>query len=199
VNTVRTTIQAMAAVLGGTQSLHTNAMDEAIGLPTESAATLALRTQQVIAHESGIPAYPDPFGGSYVVEALTDKLEQEARAYIEKIDAMGGALPAIEEGYQQRIETGDQVVVGVNKFTSNAPAKTPIFKIDPEIERQQIDRLRDLRASRAQAQVDAALTRIEAAAKSADNLMPPILEAAKELATVGEIANALRRVYGEHR
>ena len=211
VNTVRTTIQAMAAVLGGTQSLHTNAMDEAIGLPTESAATLALRTQQVIAHESGIPAYPDPFGGSYVVEALTDKLEQEARAYIDKIDAMGGALPAIEEGYQQaeihdaayryqqRIETGDQVVVGVNKFTSNDPAKTPIFKIDPEIERQQIDRLRDLRASRAQAQVDAALNRIEAAAKSADNLMPPILEAAKELATVGEIANALRRVYGEHR
>lgn len=211
VNTVRTTIQALAAVLGGTQSLHTNAMDEAIGLPTESAATLALRTQQVIAHESGVPAYPDPFGGSYVVEALTDKLEQEARAYIEKIDAMGGALPAIEEGYQQaeihdaayryqqRIETGDQVVVGVNKFTSNTPAKTPIFKIDPEIERQQIDRLRDLRASRAQAQVDAALTRIEAAAKSADNLMPPILEAAKELATVGEIANALRRVYGEHR
>ncbi len=211
VNTVRTTIQAMAAVLGGTQSLHTNAMDEAIGLPTESAATLALRTQQVIAHESGITAYPDPFGGSYVVEALTDKLEQEARAYIEKIDAMGGALPAIEEGYQQaeihdaayryqqRIEAGDQVVVGVNKFTSNDPAKTPIFKIDPEIERQQIDRLRDLRASRAQAQVDAALNRIEAAAKSADNLMPPILEAAKELATVGEIANALRRVYGEHR
>ena len=211
VNTVRTTIQAMAAVLGGTQSLHTNAMDEAIGLPTESAATLALRTQQVIAHESGIPAYPDPFGGSYVVEALTDKLEQEARAYIDKIDAMGGALTAIEEGYQQaeihdaayryqqRIETGDQVVVGVNKFTSNDPAKTPIFKIDPEIERQQIDRLRDLRASRAQAQVDTALNRIEAAAKSADNLMPPILEAAKELATVGEIANALRRVYGEHR
>ena len=211
VNTVRTTIQAMAAVLGGTQSLHTNAMDEAIGLPTESAATLALRTQQVIAHESGIPAYPDPFGGSYVVEALTDKLEQEARAYIDKIDAMGGALTAIEEGYQhaeihdaayryqQRIETGDQVVVGVNKFTSNDPAKTPIFKIDPEIERQQIDRLRDLRASRAQATVDVALARVEAAAKSADNLMPPILEAAKELATVGEIANALRRVYGEHR
>ena len=211
VNTVRTTIQAMAAVLGGTQSLHTNAMDEAIGLPTESAATLALRTQQVIAHESGIPAYPDPFGGSYVVEALTDKLEQEARAYIDKIDGMGGALTAIEEGYQQaeihdaayryqqRIETGDQVVVGVNKFTSNDPAKTPIFKIDPEIERQQIDRLRDLRASRAQATVDVALARVEAAAKSADNLMPPILEAAKELATVGEIANALRRVYGEHR
>ena len=211
VNTVRTTIQAMAAVLGGTQSLHTNAMDEAIGLPTESAATLALRTQQVIAHESGIPAHPDPFGGSYVVEALTAKLEQEARSYIEKIDAMGGALTAIEDGYQQaeihdaayryqqRIETGEQIVVGVNKFTADEPAKTPIFKIDAEIERQQIDRLRDLRASRAQAVVDAALTRIESTARTSGNLMPPIFEAAKELATVGEIATALRRVFGEHR
>jgi methylmalonyl-CoA mutase N-terminal domain/subunit len=211
VNTVRTTIQAMAAVLGGTQSLHTNAMDEAIGLPTEAAATLALRTQQVIAHESGIPAYPDPFGGSYVVEALTDKLEKEAAAYIAKIDEMGGALTAIEEGYQQaeiheaaykyqqQIERGEQIVVGVNKFTTDAPTKTPVFKINPEIERQQVARLRDLRASRSQPAVDAAILKIEAAAQSSDNLMPPILEAAKELATVGEIATALRRVYGEHR
>ena len=211
VNTVRTTIQALAAVLGGTQSLHTNAMDEAIGLPTEAAATLALRTQQVIAHESGVPAYPDPFGGSYVIEALTTKLEQEARAYIEKIDAMGGALPAIEEGYQQaeihdaaykyqqRIESGDQIVVGVNKFTSAAPAKTPIFQINPAIERQQIERLRELRASRNPQTVDAALARIETAARTSDNLMPHIFDAAKELATVGEIATALRHVFGEHR
>jgi methylmalonyl-CoA mutase N-terminal domain/subunit len=211
VNIVRTTIQALAAVLGGTQSLHTNAMDEAIGLPTESAATLALRTQQVIAHESGVPAYPDPFGGSHVIEALTDKLEREALAYIEKIDAMGGALTAIEEGYQQaeihdaayryqqRIESGDQIVVGVNKFIATEPAKTPVFQIDPTIERQQADRLRDLRASRSAERVDNALTQMEAAARTSDNLMPPILSAAKELATVGEIATALRRVFGEHR
>jgi len=211
VNTVRTTIQALAAVLGGTQSLHTNAMDEAIGLPTEAAATLALRTQQVIAHESGVPAHPDPFGGSYVVEALTDQLEQEALAYIARIDAMGGALSAIEDGYQQseihnaayeyqqNIESGRQVVVGVNKFTSADPQKTPVFQIDPELERQQIANLRELRASRSQPAVDTALHRLETAARSADNLMPFILESARELATVGEIATALRRVYGEHR
>ena len=211
VNIVRTAIQALAAVLGGTQSLHTNAMDEAIGLPTESAATIALRTQQVIAHESGVTAYPDPFGGSHVIEALTDTLERDALAYIEKIDAMGGALTAIEEGYQQaaihdaaykyqkRIESGDQVVVGVNKFTATEPTKTPVFRVDPANERQQIDRLRDLRASRNAERVDTALDQIENAARAGDNLMPPILSAAKELATVGEIATALRRVFGEHR
>ncbi|MBI2685070.1 MAG: methylmalonyl-CoA mutase [Acidobacteria bacterium] len=211
VNTVRTTIQALAAVLGGTQSLHTNAMDEAVGLPTEAAATLALRTQQVIAHESGVAAHPDPFGGSYVVESMTDRLESEALAYIAKIDAMGGALTAIEEGYQQaeihnaayayqqRVESVEQIVVGVNRFTADEPASAPVFRIDPEIERQQIDRLRDLRASRSQPCVDAALTRLETAARADDNLMPHILTAAKELATVGEIATALRRVFGEHR
>jgi len=211
VNVVRTTIQALSAVLGGTQSLHTNAMDEAIGLPTESAATLALRTQQVIAHESGVPAHPDPFGGSYVVEALTDQLEREALAYIEKIDAMGGALTAIEEGYQQaeihdaaykyqqRIESGDQIIVGVNKYVAAEAAQTPVFRIDPAIEAQQIARLRDLRASRSSDRVNAALGQIESSARAADNLMPPILAAAKELATVGEIATALRRVFGEHR
>jgi len=211
VNIVRTTIQALAAVLGGTQSLHTNAMDEAIGLPTETAATLALRTQQVIAHESGVPAYPDPFGGSHVIEALTDRLEREALSYIGKIDAMGGALTAIEEGYQQaeihnaaykyqqRVESGDQIVVGVNKFDGGEPAKTPVFRIDPAIESRQIDRLRDLRASRGQPAVDAALQQIEGAARGGDNLMPPIMNAAKELATVGEIATALRHVFGEHR
>jgi methylmalonyl-CoA mutase, N-terminal domain len=210
VNIVRTTLQALAAVMGGTQSLHTNAMDEAIGLPTESAATLALRTQQVIAYESGLPAHPDPFGGSHVVEALTDKLEQEARAYIDRIDAMGGALTAIEEGYQQaeihdaayryqqRVESGEQVVVGVNRFTATTPARTPVFQIDPAIERQQIDRLRQLRASRSSARVDAALSRLEASARGSDNLMLPILDAARELATVGEIATTLRRVFGEH-
>jgi len=211
VNVVRTTIQALAAVLGGTQSLHTNAMDEAIGLPTESAATLALRTQQVIAHESGVPAYPDPFGGSHVVEALTDQLERDALSYIAKIDAMGGALSAIEEGYQQaeiheaaykyqrKVESSEQVVVGVNKFTAPEPARTLVFRIDPDLEAQQINRLRDLRISRNAESVSSALNKIEQAACTSDNLMPPILHAAKELATVGEIATALRRVFGEHR
>ncbi|HEU0123660.1 MAG TPA: methylmalonyl-CoA mutase family protein [Bryobacteraceae bacterium] len=211
VNTVRTTIQALAAVLGGTQSLHTNAMDEAIGLPTEAAATLALRTQQVVAYESGVAAHPDPFGGSVVVESLTDRLEADALAYIEKIDAMGGALAAIEDGYQQaeiheaaykyqqRIESGAQIVVGVNKFTSAEPEKPPVFKIDPEIEWQQVERLRDLRASRSQPAVDSALRRLEETARAGGNLMPPILDAAKDLSTVGEIAAALRRVFGEHR
>lgn len=209
VNIVRTTLQAMAAVLGGTQSLHTNAMDEAIGLPTEAAATLALRTQQVIAHESGVTAHPDPFGGSFVIESLTDTLERDALAYIARIDAMGGALAAIEDGYQQaeihdaayrfqkKVESGEQIVVGVNKYTSDEPVKTPAFRIDPAIENDQIERLRHLRSSRSQPAVDSALAAIESAARTGDNLMPPILGAAKDLATVGEIATALRHVFGE--
>ncbi|MBM3766291.1 MAG: methylmalonyl-CoA mutase [Acidobacteria bacterium] len=204
VNVVRTTLQAMAAVLGGTQSLHTNSMDEAIGLPTEHAATLALRTQQVIAFESGVTEHPDPFGGSFVIEQMTDRIESEARAYIDRIDAMGGAIAAIEEGfpqaeihnaayrYQQRVETGEQVVVGVNKFQSVARSEVPVFRIDPEIERRQVENLRAVRASRSASAVDAALAELRAAAASGDNVTPRILEAAKVLATVGEIAEGLR-------
>ncbi len=204
VNVVRTTLQAMAAVLGGTQSLHTNSMDEAIGLPTEHAATLALRTQQVIAFESGVTEHPDPFGGSFVVEEMTDRIAAEARAYIERIDAMGGAIAAIEEGfqqaeihnaayrYQQRVESGEQVVVGVNKFQSVARSQVPVFRIDPEIERRQVESLRAVRASRSAASVEAALAALRAAAASGDNVTPRILDAAKVLATVGEIAEGLR-------
>ncbi|MBM3754136.1 MAG: methylmalonyl-CoA mutase [Acidobacteria bacterium] len=204
VNVVRTTLQAMAAVLGGTQSLHTNSMDEAIGLPTEHAATLALRTQQVIAFESGVTEHPDPFGGSFVIEQMTDRIEGEARAYIDRIDAMGGAITAIEEGfpqaeihnaayrYQQRVEMGEQVVVGVNKFQSVARSEVPVFRIDPDIERRQVENLRAVRASRSGSAVDAALADLRAAAASGDNVTPRILEAAKVLATVGEIAEGLR-------
>jgi methylmalonyl-CoA mutase N-terminal domain/subunit len=203
VNVVRTALQAMAAVLGGTQSLHTNSMDEAIGLPTEHAATLALRTQQVIAFESGVTEHPDPFGGSEVIEAMTDRIENEARAYIERIDAMGGAIAAIEEGfqqaeihnaayrYQQRVESGEQVVVGVNKFQSAGKSTAPVFRIDPEIERRQVESLRAVRASRSAAAVESALAALQAAARGGDNVTPRILEAAKVLATVGEIAEGL--------
>lgn len=211
VNVVRTALQAMAAVMGGTQSLHTNAMDEAIGLPTEAAATLALRTQQVIAHESGVTAHPDPFGGSEVVEALTDRLEAEAKSYIERIDAMGGAIAAIEAGfpqaeiqnaayrYQKEVESGARIVVGVNRFQDEAVQQIPPFRIDPEGERRQVERVRALRASRSAGAVAAALENVERAAGGADNLMAPILEAAAARATVGEISDALRRVFGEYR
>ncbi|MBM3783382.1 MAG: methylmalonyl-CoA mutase [Acidobacteria bacterium] len=204
VNVVRTALQAMAAVLGGTQSLHTNSMDEAIGLPTESAATLALRTQQVIAYESGVSAHADPFGGSYVVEALTDTLEAEARAYIDRIDALGGAVAAIEEGFQQNeihnaayryqraVESGEQVVVGVNRFSSAEKAAIPVFRVDSAIEAQQVERLRELRASRSVAGSAAALAALRAAVGEGGNVMPRIVDAAKALCTTGEIAEALR-------
>jgi methylmalonyl-CoA mutase N-terminal domain/subunit len=201
----------MAAVLGGTQSLHTNSRDEALGLPTEESARIALRTQQVIAHETGVTKASDPLGGSTYVEELTDRIERGARDYISRIDAMGGTLAAIERGWiqseiqnasyeaQQRIEHGDQVVVGVNKFRQEGDGAPPPFRIDPEIERQQIDRLRDLRASRSASTVTARLSELEAAARSGDNLMPRILAACESLCTVGEIADTLRRVFGEYR
>jgi methylmalonyl-CoA mutase N-terminal domain/subunit len=211
VNIVRVALQAMAAVLGGTQSLHTNSRDEALGLPTEESARIALRTQQVIAHETGVTKASDPLGGSTYVEELTDRIERGARDYISRIDAMGGTLAAIERGWiqseiqnasyeaQQRIEHGDQVVVGVNKFRQEGDGAPPPFRIDPEIERQQIDRLRDLRASRSASTVTARLSELEAAARSGDNLMPRILAACESLCTVGEIADTLRRVFGEYR
>ena len=211
VNVVRVTLQALAAVLGGTQSLHTNARDEALALPTESSALLALRTQQIIAFESGVPNVVDPLGGSYYIEDLTNRLEEQTRAYIARIDAMGGTLRAIETGfiqreiqqsayeYQKGIEACERVVVGVNKHTSGEKAKLPLLRIDPEIERTQVERLKSLRARRDAAKVEAALREVEMTARSERNLMPAILDAVKVYATVGEISATLRSVFGEYR
>jgi len=209
VNIVRTTIQALAAVLGGTQSLHTNAMDEALALPTEEAARLALRTQQVIAHESGVADLADPLGGSYAIEHLTDEIEDRASNYLERIDALGGMLRAIETGYVQKeiqesayryqkaIESEAAVVVGVNRFQSADQTPVPTLRIDPAIEQQQIDRLRAVRDRRDSVAADKALAKLEAAAGSTENLVPRILESVEAQATVGEISNRLRKVWGE--
>ena len=211
VNVVRTTLQALAAVLGGTQSLHTNSRDEALGLPTEAAAQLALRTQQVIAHESGVTAEADPLGGSEYVETLTNGIEEEARAYIDRIDQMGGTLAAIESGYiqrevqnaayayQQSVERGQTIVVGVNKFQQDQDAPHQVFRVNPEIEKQQVQRVRELRASRSGQEVEARLAALESAARTTDNLMPHIMAACEANATVGEISDALRKVFGEYK
>ena len=210
INIVRVAIQALAGVLGGCQSLHTNALDEALALPTESAALLALRTQQILAHESGITNTVDPVGGSYAVEKLTDEIEARAGEYLEKIGALGGMLRAIETGYiqaeiqraaydyQQAVERGDQVVVGVNKFQAEEGNPIPTLRIDPEIEREQVARLRALRARRDAANVQTALAEVERRARTSENLMPAILNAAEAYATVGEISDALRRAFGEY-
>lgn len=211
VNIVRTTIQALAAVLGGTQSLHTNSMDEALGLPTETAARIALRTQQVIAYESGVADTVDPFAGSYAIEELTDKLEQKAVEYIEKIDAMGGMLKAIENGFPQReiqeaafeyqraVEKCTEIVVGVNKFQIEENETIPILKVDEKIERGQIERLKTLREKRDQTKAENALLKLEEAAKSDENMLPRILACVENYVTVGEISNKLRTVWGEYR
>jgi methylmalonyl-CoA mutase N-terminal domain/subunit len=211
VNVVRVALQAMAAVLGGTQSLHTNGQDEALSLPTEKSARVALRTQQVIAYESGVTEAPDPFGGSEYVEALTDQIEAQARSYIERIDAIGGTLAAIERGYiqneiqssayqyQRAVEEGRQVVVGVNKFQIEEHESPQTFQIDPELEWRQVVRLREVRASRSTAVVESALARLEQAARSTENLLPSILECCRAFATVGEISDRLRSVFGEYR
>ena len=210
VNIVRVTLQALAAVLGGTQSLHTNARDEALALPTEASVLVALRTQQIIAQETGVANTVDPLGGSYFIEDLTDRIERGAEQYIKKIDAMGGVLRAIETGYIQReiqqsayeyqkqIESGERVVVGVNRYVSGEAAALPIHRINPEIERVQVERLQALRARRVGERVRAALEEVESAARSDSNLMPSILAAVKAYATVGEISNALRSVFGEY-
>jgi len=211
VNLVRTALEAMAAVMGGTQSLHTNGFDEALGLPTEHAAQLALRTQQVIAYESGVTGVPDPFGGSYYIEELTGKLEQEALAYIREIDAMGGTLRAIERGfiqaeiqksafeYQKEVESGKRIIVGVNRFRENDASSVPVFRLDPQLENSRVESVRELRANRDSATVAQRLKDVEAAAKSSENLMPHILSAAESNATLGEISDAMRRVFGEYR
>lgn len=211
VNVVRTTIQALAAVLGGTQSLHTNAMDEALALPTEAAARVALRTQQVIAHESGVADTADPLGGSYAIEQLTTEIEERAHDYLKKIDAMGGMLRAIETGYVQReiqeaayryqraVESNEQIVVGVNRFQSEAEASVETLRIDPAIETAQVERLRALRDRRDTHAATSALDQLEAAARGSENLLPYILRAVEALATVGEISGRLRSVWGEYR
>jgi len=210
VNVVRTTIQALAAVLGGAQSLHTNSMDEALGLPTENAARIALRTQQVIGYESGVADTADPLGGSYAIEHLTNEIERLAAAYIEKIDEIGGMLRAIEKGYVQReieraaydyqrkVESGEQTVVGMNRFVTGDGASIPLLRIEPELERQQVERLSAVRARRDEQSVQRALDEIELSARSDDNLMPHIVQAVEQYATLGEISDRLRAVFGEY-
>jgi methylmalonyl-CoA mutase N-terminal domain/subunit len=211
VNAARVTVQALAAVLGGAQSLHTNSRDEALSLPTEESARLALRTQQVIAYESGVAATPDPFGGSEAVERMTDAIEQQARAHLAEIDARGGAIAAVEQGYlqseiqdaayalQREIESGARVVVGVNRFRAEEPAPLEPFRVDPEGERRQVERLRAFRASRSEAETETKLDVLEAAARGGANLMPFILDAGEARATLGEIAGRLRAAFGEYR
>jgi methylmalonyl-CoA mutase, N-terminal domain len=210
-NVVRTTVQALAAVLGGAQSLHTNSRDEALALPTAEAARLALRTQQILAHESGVTETPDPLAGSWYVESLTNDLEAAARGYLDEIEALGGTLAAIEAGFQQHqiqesayrvqrsIETGDLVVVGVNKFRDEGVRTPPTLRIDPEGERHQVEALARVRAERDPAAWAAALRRVDEAARGGDNLLPALIEAVKAYATVGELSNRLRAAWGEHR
>jgi methylmalonyl-CoA mutase N-terminal domain/subunit len=209
-NVVRVTLQALSAVLGGTQSLHTNGFDEALGLPTEHAAKLALRTQQVIAFESGVTATVDPLAGSYFIETMTNEVEAAALAYIARIDELGGAVAAIESGFMQdeieqaayeyakAVESGDEIVVGVNRFLEDDAAEPEIFPIDPSLQRGQVDRLRALRASRDQLGVDAALAEVRSAARGTQNLLVPMREALKRRATLGEVSDALREVFGEY-
>jgi methylmalonyl-CoA mutase, N-terminal domain len=210
-NVVRTTIQALAAVLGGTQSLHTNARDEALALPTEAAARLALRTQQIIAHEAGVTETPDPLAGSYFVESLTNQLEAAAQDYLDEIEAMGGALAAIEAGYQQRqiqeaayrvqreIENDERIVVGVNAYRDDTVHTPELQRIDPAGEREQVARLRKLRAERDERAWAAAVGRLSEAAEAGENLLPSIIEAVKARASLGEISDRLRVAWGEHR
>jgi len=210
-NIVRTAVQALSAVLGGTQSLHTNGFDEALALPTEEAARIALRTQQVIAYETGAAQTVDPLAGSYYIESLTDEMERRAEEYITRIDAMGGMLKAIERGFvqqeiqnaaydfQRAVESGQQIVVGVNEFQRENEPPTPIQRIDESLERKQVARLHALRAKRDAAKWQASLAALEARAKDGGNLMPAILDAVESWATVGEIAGTLRKVFGEYR
>jgi methylmalonyl-CoA mutase N-terminal domain/subunit len=208
-NLVRSALQALAAVLGGTQSLHVNSRDEALGLPTEESAQLSLRTQQIIAHESGVADVVDPLGGSYYIENLTDRLEEQAFQYIERIDQLGGAVSAIEQGYQQReigesayrhqreVDAGSRVVVGVNQYATESPPLDKLLRVDPETARQQVARLQRLRQGRDDARVRAALSRLEDVALSDDNTVPAILECVESYCTLGEICQVFREVFGE--
>ena len=198
-------------MLGGTQSLHTNSFDEALALPTEEAVRIALRTQQIIAFESGVANTVDPLGGSYYVESLTNQIDQRAREYLDKIEAMGGMLKAIERGYvqaeiqnaaydfQQAVDRLETVVVGVNRFSTDGSASVPLYRVDEALERKQVERLRALRARRDQQKSTAALQAIEDAARSGENLMPRIIHAVESFCTVGEVSDSLRKVFGEYR
>jgi methylmalonyl-CoA mutase N-terminal domain/subunit len=209
-NIVRVSNQAMAAVLGGTQSLHTNGYDEALSLPTETAAKIALRTQQIIAFESGVTDTVDPLAGSYFIEALTDELEKAAQVYIDKIDAMGGSVKAIEQDYiqqeiaasayqyQNEIESGERILVGVNKFTQPEEPAVNVFRVDDSIRKHQIDKINQLKSERDNAAADASLAALSRAAKGKENLVPFILTAVESYATLGEIADTLRAVFGEY-
>ena len=208
-NVARVTVQALAAVLGGCQSLHTNSYDEALGLPTSDAATIALRTQQIVAQESGVADFVDALGGSYAIEALTSRLEREARKYLGRIDELGGMVSAIEQGYPQReiqntayayqleVEEQRRVIVGQNAYVQDS-APVPVMRIDPRIEAEQVARLREVRAKRDATKHAEALRIVDQAARSGENLMPPILTAVRAEATVGEISDVLRGVFGEH-
>ena len=209
-NVIRVTIQALAAVLGGTQSLHTNSMDEALALPSDKAVRIALRTQQVIAHESGVTGSIDPLGGSYLIERLTDTIEEQSQAYIEKIDRMGGMVRAIEEGYPQReihnsaydyqldVEREEEIVVGVNRFQIEESVPENLLRVDPEVGEKQRERIEALKKRRDDASVEDALATLEKAARGEANVMPPILEAVRSYATLGEISDCLRKVFGEY-
>jgi methylmalonyl-CoA mutase N-terminal domain/subunit len=209
-NVTRVALQALAAVLGGTQSLHCNGRDEALALPTEESATIALRTQQVLLHESGVASTVDPTGGAYAIEAMTTRIEHEAVSMIDRIDAMGGTLPAIESGFvqreiqdsayrtQQAIDSGQIVVVGVNRYSRTEGDAIETFRLDPSVERAQIERVRAIRGSRSQDGCQAALTAVERAARGGDNLVPVVIDAVERHATLGEIADAMRRVFGEY-
>ena len=211
INIVRVAIQAMAGVLGGTQSLHTDSMDEALALPSEKAVQIALRTQQIIAHEAGVANVADPLGGSYYLEWLTDDMERQAREYFDRIDSLGGVVSAIEKGffqkeiaaaaykYQQEIDNDERVVVGVNDFTSDEPVEIPILEMDPEGFERQCKRLKVLRSNRDKSRHSASLRAIEKAAEGDENLMPHFIEAAKAKATLGEMCDVLRGVFGEYR
>jgi methylmalonyl-CoA mutase N-terminal domain/subunit len=210
VNIVRTTIQALAAVMGGAQSIHTNSMDEALGLPTENAARIALRTQQVIGYESGVADTADALAGSYAVEHLTNEIERLASDYIRKIDELGGMLRAIETGYVQReierasydyqceVESGEKTVVGMNRFTTDEPTTMPVLRINEELERRQSERVKAVRARRDEERARDSLDRIERAARSDENLMPHIISGVESYATLGEISDRLRAVFGEY-
>jgi methylmalonyl-CoA mutase N-terminal domain/subunit len=209
-NIVRTAIQAMAAVLGGTQSLHTNSFDEALSLPTEQAARIALRTQQIVAYESGVPNTVDPLAGSYFIESLTEEIEKRAKDYLDKIDALGGMLKAIERGfvqqeiqnaayeYQRAVDHSEATVVGVNKFTQEQEKAVPIQRIDEDLERKQVERVRALRARRDPGTWKQAVEAVREAAAAGENLMPKIVAAVEACATVGEISDAMRGVFGEY-
>ncbi|MBM4450383.1 MAG: methylmalonyl-CoA mutase, partial [Chloroflexi bacterium] len=207
-NIIRVTIQALAATLGGTQSLHTNSFDEAFATPTQEAVTIALRTQQVLAYENGIGDVVDALGGSYYIESLTNSLEKKATEYIERIDKLGGAVAAIEQGFQQKeiqessyqyqknIEEGKSTVVGVNKFISPSPKIPNLLRVDPELEKKQIERLAEVKKKRDNTRVAKALKNLEDVARSTDNTMPVFVECAEAYASIGEICDVLRKVFG---